>query len=167
MVIDARALLRLGLWTPGELIATSLTKYLKQQLDGPSSDDDEEHGSIDDDAKFDELHIPGANQEPDTSEGQRSDQEYLICPPRVTCFFLQAQEWGRILVENLQDIEWDPDAFKQLQLAESTKDDLEALVKGFDPEAQTGFDDAIQGKGKGLIFLLHGEPGLGKTMTAG
>lgn len=27
--------------------------------------------------------------------------------------------------------------------------------------------DFIQGKGSGLIFLLHGKPGVGKTVTAG
>jgi DNA polymerase III delta prime subunit len=30
-----------------------------------------------------------------------------------------------------------------------------------------GFDDMIKGKGKGMVFLLHGEPGVGKTLTAG
>jgi len=29
------------------------------------------------------------------------------------------------------------------------------------------YDDVITGKGKGVIFLLHGEPGTGKTLTAG
>jgi Cdc6-like AAA superfamily ATPase len=27
--------------------------------------------------------------------------------------------------------------------------------------------DSVQGKGNGLIFLLHGKPGVGKTCTAG
>jgi hypothetical protein len=27
--------------------------------------------------------------------------------------------------------------------------------------------DFVQGKGQGLIFLLHGKPGVGKTYTAG
>lgn len=27
--------------------------------------------------------------------------------------------------------------------------------------------DFVQGKGKGLTFLLHGKPGVGKTWTAG
>ncbi|KAL9625862.1 MAG: hypothetical protein Q9160_000182 [Pyrenula sp. 1 TL-2023] len=31
---------------------------------------------------------------------------------------------------------------------------------------QSHFDDIIKGKGKGLVFLLHGPPGLGKTLTA-
>jgi len=28
------------------------------------------------------------------------------------------------------------------------------------------FDDLIKGKGKGMVFLLHGPPGVGKTFTA-
>lgn len=27
--------------------------------------------------------------------------------------------------------------------------------------------DLVQGKGEGVIFLLHGKPGVGKTYTAG
>lgn len=27
--------------------------------------------------------------------------------------------------------------------------------------------DFVKGKGNGLIFLLHGKPGVGKTITAG
>lgn len=29
------------------------------------------------------------------------------------------------------------------------------------------FDEVIAGKGKGMVFLLHGESGTGKTLTAG
>lgn len=33
-------------------------------------------------------------------------------------------------------------------------------------ENKDGFDDVIQGKGKGMIMLLSGPPGVGKTLTA-
>jgi len=33
-------------------------------------------------------------------------------------------------------------------------------------ESQNSFDDVIQGKGKGIIMLLSGPPGVGKTLTA-
>ncbi|KAK3334385.1 hypothetical protein B0H65DRAFT_593015 [Neurospora tetraspora] len=46
-----------------------------------------------------------------------------------------------------------------------TKDMVEALVKGHKSKGVV-FDDVIAGKGQGLIFLLHGNPGLGKTLTA-
>ncbi|KAF2801840.1 P-loop containing nucleoside triphosphate hydrolase protein [Mytilinidion resinicola] len=42
------------------------------------------------------------------------------------------------------------------------------LVASFDRgDDVDGFDDVVRGKGQGLIILLHGAPGLGKTMTAG
>jgi SpoVK/Ycf46/Vps4 family AAA+-type ATPase len=34
-----------------------------------------------------------------------------------------------------------------------------------DPNSQ-GFDDIVKGKGRGLILVLHGPPGVGKTLTA-
>lgn len=52
---------------------------------------------------------------------------------------------------------------------------LKALAKGFARENVDGdriegdpwSADFVKGKGKGLIFLLHGKPGVGKTYTAG
>jgi len=43
---------------------------------------------------------------------------------------------------------------------------VHSLVK-IHADERLQFDDHIQGKGKGMIFLLHGEPGVGKTLTAG
>jgi MoxR-like ATPase len=34
------------------------------------------------------------------------------------------------------------------------------------PPAQEAVPDIVRGKGKGLIILLHGAPGTGKTSTA-
>ena len=71
---------------------------------------------------------------------------------------------------------WNKTAFEQLVLPKRTKN----LVKGLvmvrkqpleDSELQIGLkgmrDDIIAGKGSGLIMLLHGGPGTGKTLTAG
>jgi SpoVK/Ycf46/Vps4 family AAA+-type ATPase len=38
---------------------------------------------------------------------------------------------------------------------------------GFDIERKAWSADYVEGKGNGLIFLLHGGPGVGKTYTAG
>ena len=38
---------------------------------------------------------------------------------------------------------------------------------GFDIERKMWSADYVEGKGSGLIFLLHGSPGVGKTYTAG
>ena len=34
-------------------------------------------------------------------------------------------------------------------------------------EKKSNFKDLVDGKGKGLVALLHGAPGTGKTLTAG
>ncbi|KAF2121017.1 P-loop containing nucleoside triphosphate hydrolase protein [Lophiotrema nucula] len=62
----------------------------------------------------------------------------------------------------------------ELQLEQESKDLLMAYVKyyktpGFrklGEEADTKAFDVIEGKGQGLVILLHGLPGVGKTLTA-
>lgn len=43
---------------------------------------------------------------------------------------------------------------------------VQALVKSY-VEKKSDFKDLVAGKGKGLVALLHGAPGTGKTLTAG
>ena len=82
--------------------------------------------------------------------------------------FLTIKFWALASVAELKEIQWGTDAFNTLELENDKKNLVRALVEGFDTEdAFEGFDDAVQGKGKGLIFLPHGAPGLGKTLTAG
>ncbi|KFZ23220.1 hypothetical protein V502_02301, partial [Pseudogymnoascus sp. VKM F-4520 (FW-2644)] len=45
------------------------------------------------------------------------------------------------------------------------KDIITALVKSHKYHPADRIDDVIQGKGKGLVALLHGAPGTGKTLT--
>ncbi|RDL38442.1 uncharacterized protein BP5553_02782 [Venustampulla echinocandica] len=45
------------------------------------------------------------------------------------------------------------------------KDMILSLVN-IHSDQRVAFDDVIKGKGKGMIFLLHGVPGVGKTLTA-
>lgn len=42
----------------------------------------------------------------------------------------------------------------------------QALVESHKYHAAESIDDVIQGKGKGLVVVLHGPPGTGKTLTA-
>jgi len=69
---------------------------------------------------------------------------------------------------------WNKDAFTKLVIPSKTKDLVNALVSVRTTARgnQQGMslagtrDDLIAGKGKGLIMLLHGGPGTGKTLTA-
>ena len=58
---------------------------------------------------------------------------------------------------------WNNTAFQQLLLPKNHKNLVHALVKN---HGSDDFDDLIKGKGKGLVFVPHGAPGVGKTFTA-
>jgi len=47
-------------------------------------------------------------------------------------------------------------------MTKERKDLIKCLVKNY----KGSFTDIINGKGGGCIFLLHGPPGIGKTLTA-
>ena len=101
-------------------------------------------------------------------EDPLSNEDYMICSPSVRAFLLDKKIWVKLYLQNLREIAWRPSPFDFLQLEAEKKTMVKDLVENYDSEeAFEGFDDIVQGKGKGLIFLLHGEPGLGKTLTAG
>jgi SpoVK/Ycf46/Vps4 family AAA+-type ATPase len=51
-------------------------------------------------------------------------------------------------------------------LPDTHKSIVQALVESHTFHAAQNVDDVIQGKGKGLVAVLHGPPGTGKTLTA-
>jgi len=115
------------------------------------------------------------------------DEEQLeLLPLRLFGYALQSRKWYAFNVLNLsrpvtlQDTDT-PNAFDDLVLPEKHKKSIQALVshqvRGFRVQSTTGGDsydtakgsstfDLIHGKGRGLIILLHGPPGVGKTSTA-
>lgn len=66
---------------------------------------------------------------------------------------------------SIKEIEWDDGAFESLVLPHEYKELILALTES-EVENKDEFDDVIQGKGKGMIMLLSGPPGVGKTLTA-
>jgi len=69
-----------------------------------------------------------------------------------------------LYVDQVSNVVWNKQAFKDLVVDPETKELVQALVmKQLGARNST---DVIQGKGNGLILLLHGGPGTGKTFTA-
>jgi AAA+ superfamily predicted ATPase len=60
---------------------------------------------------------------------------------------------------------WNLDAFSKLVMDTRKRNLIHSLVKSHRNGAET-FDDVVSGKGKGLVGLLSGNPGVGKTLTA-
>lgn len=65
----------------------------------------------------------------------------------------------------MRDIIWSNEAYRSLVLEPAHKKLVLSLVRQQSDRAKK-FDDIVQGKGKGLVGLLSGNPGCGKTLTA-
>jgi hypothetical protein len=68
-------------------------------------------------------------------------------------------------VEGVSDIEWNEECISNLILPNGYKDLLLSLVEE-KMQGGDGFDDFVEQKGQGLIVLLGGPTGVGKTLTA-
>ncbi len=68
-------------------------------------------------------------------------------------------------VDQIEPVVWNKTAFDRLVLEQKSKEIIKALVTVHVSAKKMG--DIISGKGNGLIILLHGSPGVGKTLTAG
>ncbi|KAH9907710.1 hypothetical protein F4778DRAFT_797798 [Xylariomycetidae sp. FL2044] len=94
-----------------------------------------------------------------------SEEEYMLCHFAIAGYSLSEKQWCWFAVDFVRDIDFDEDAFEALMLPSKQKRLIRALTAKHTSSRDT-FDDLIHGKGKGCIFLLHGEPGIGKTFTA-
>ena len=74
---------------------------------------------------------------------------------------------GAFAVSQLSEVVWNERIFKSLVLEEDQRDLVHDLVQAHESTGdEQVFDDVVRGKGKGLIGLLTGPPGVGKTLTA-
>ncbi|KAK4206269.1 Fidgetin-like protein 1 [Rhypophila decipiens] len=88
----------------------------------------------------------------------------LLLPSKILGFGLHDKKWKSLLVKHMHPVRWNKRAFEQLVLDNQKKELIEAMVTiHMNSNMST---DVIEGKGKGLIILLHGGPGTGKTLTA-
>lgn len=91
------------------------------------------------------------------------DEFIPYCWPALIGFSFTAKCWGHVLVSGLSPIEFQDTAFRHLVIAEERKQLIRALVRfGNDSDVE----DIVGNKRSGGIFLLHGPPGVGKTLTA-
>jgi hypothetical protein len=95
-----------------------------------------------------------------------TDQELLIASPVVLGYTLSEKLWLEFSLSGISDIQWNSEAFDSLVLEQRYKQNLKGLVTSHRFDAAKTIDDVIQGKGKGLNVVLHGPPGVGKTLTA-
>lgn len=106
--------------------------------------------------------------DPSHDKAPESDLYYHVVSKVVAGFLLGERRWGHLHVERLCDIKFDKEAFKYLVLDEEIKTTVKALIGKF---ASAGGhvsawpSDFVKNKGQGRIFLLHGSPGVGKSLS--
>ncbi|PBK97441.1 P-loop containing nucleoside triphosphate hydrolase protein [Armillaria gallica] len=94
-----------------------------------------------------------------------TDGQYMICNPFALGFCFATKTWCGFALDRLTDIVWSDEPFESLVLGEKKKQLIHALVEQHAARAKV-YDDVVCGKGRGLIGLLSGNPGCGKTLTA-
>lgn len=96
---------------------------------------------------------------------EKNSIDPVLCPPYTIGYALDRKVWCRLFIDSIQEIQWRPDPMDELILPSTPKRILRALVGShkFPEHARDEWDL----KGKGLVILLHGTPGTGKTLTAG
>lgn len=133
---------------------------------GEYGGDDEYDDGYDDDEGG--MPVDGFFADEEDDEAKRvtlTEEQKMICTPLVRGYALKEKLWLNFFVNAVQDIEFSNRAFDSLVLPESQKE----LILGFTTTQQSyisKFDDVIEGKGRGIILLLCGPPGVGKTLTA-
>merc|ERR1711865_968569 len=90
------------------------------------------------------------------------EKDLWRCWPAIKGFAMgSVKRWGEFFVDQTSPIEYREDAFNSLVLDAQKKATILAAVSH-----TGGFCDIVDGKGGGCVFLLHGPPGVGKTLTA-
>lgn len=97
--------------------------------------------------------------------GSSESASRILCAPYIYGFALQRKCWCKFFVNSLAPVEWRPEAMKSLILPDAELSLLRALVMSHRHSKNPR--ELSSQKGKGLVILLFGAPGSGKTLTAG
>ncbi|KAH6689766.1 hypothetical protein F5X68DRAFT_74560 [Plectosphaerella plurivora] len=105
------------------------------------------------------------------------EEDLVLLPKRLFAYALRERRFFAIDLNLLKPIRREAGVFENLRIQDEYKDVVRGLVMSHFQKkaierryADTGTEgpgqDLIQGKGRGLVVLLHGVPGVGKTATA-
>ena len=146
-------------------MARPVTKAHSIDSEAYDEDDAEEEGydSYDDSEGYESDEIV-ATGEKNNLKSLTKDQ-LLLCSASLKGYSLKNKKWLTFSIGSVSDIEYNESAFESLVLPEDHKELILALAES-QVQHRDSFDDVIQGKGKGMIMLLSGPPGVGKTLTA-
>ncbi|KAL8790408.1 MAG: hypothetical protein Q9195_006364 [Heterodermia aff. obscurata] len=99
------------------------------------------------------------------------NRNYSLLPARALGYCLNSKVWAQLHVGSISHIETpkSDEIFEKVifpEESDSVKEDLRILVEQHGSTKTPLISDPVAGKGSGLTILLHGPPGVGKTLTA-
>ena len=129
-------------------------------------EDESDHDDLEDDdeSKAMELKTRDTSGKPKGIKPLTAEQ-LMLCTSLLKGYSLKIKKWLTFSISSVLDVSWNETAFDNLVLPTNHKELILALASSQRTHKET-FDDIIQGKGKGMIMLLSGPPGVGKTLTA-
>ena len=109
--------------------------------------------------------------------GELDSEDLILLPNKLFGFVLRTRKWAALDISTVKDVDYSTGerGFQDLQLPKGHKETVLAMVQnhkqgsqgsGTQKHTSAPSMDLVRGKGKGLVMLLHGEPGVGKTSTA-
>ncbi|KAJ4287099.1 hypothetical protein N0V88_007721 [Collariella sp. IMI 366227] len=121
--------------------------------------------------------LPSSSQAKSPAPTILTNVQLLLCSPTLRGYSLKLKLWGVFSVSGVSPISFNETAFPNLMVPPSYKDLILSFVEAHPGSSNTAktasatdanpmFDDLIEGKGLGVILLLVGNPGTGKTLTA-
>ncbi|KAJ7583328.1 P-loop containing nucleoside triphosphate hydrolase protein [Mycena floridula] len=93
-----------------------------------------------------------------------NEDDILLATPVVYGFSFSYRKYVVLSISEAHDIKWNNETFPSLDLEEGQKELVHALVDSH--MKSRSLEDYVSAKGVGLVFNLHGPPGVGKTLTA-
>lgn len=142
---------------------TQAATFSDEEYDTDYDDYCSDEDSDDDERGLVKPAAPVVPEEP-TEPGLTEDQ-LLVCTDVLRGYSLKDKKWMKFPIGGVKEIEWNEQAFDSLVAPPEQKDLILASAQT-QAKNKDCFDDVISGKGRGIIMLLSGPPGVGKTLTA-
>jgi ATPase family associated with various cellular activities (AAA) len=139
-----------------------------RQTSSDSEDSDAESDASYESDEEDDAYSFANDNSSDTKGYKRiplTDAQLIQCTPLVRGYALKSKHWLSFFVDAITPISFNSSAFSNLVLPADQKELILAFAMS-QVKYKDSFDDVISGKGKGIIMLLSGGPGIGKTLTA-